>query len=117
MESRRAVGKQKEALAEKFLQEQGYQVLEKNFYSHFGEIDIIARDGGCLVFVEVKYRRTASGGYPSEAVNTGKQKRIYRTAEYYLYKKGITADTPCRFDVVSIQGNEITLIKNAFGGI
>lgn len=117
MENRRTLGKQKEMLAAQFLKEQGYEILEENFYSHFGEIDLIARDDRYLVFVEVKYRKSAAGGYPSEAVNTGKQKRIYRTAEYYLYKKGIAADTPCRFDVVSIRENEITLIKNAFGGI
>ena len=112
MENRRAIGKEKEELAEKYLKEQGYLILEKNFYSHFG-----AKDGRYLVFLEVKYRRSALEGYPAEAVDKRKQQRICRTAQYYLYVRGFSADMPCRFDVVAIQGNEITLIKNAFGGI
>lgn len=117
VENKRAIGKKKEELAEQYLKSQGYEILEKNFYSHAGEIDIIARDGAYLVFVEVKYRKSLSQGYASEAVNARKQQRIYRAASYYLYKNGYSADaTPCRFDVVSIQGEQITVIKNAFGG-
>ena len=117
MENKRAIGKKKEELAERYLRSQGYEILEKNFYSHAGEIDIIARDGEYLVFIEVKYRRSLAQGYAAEAVNTRKQQRIYRAATYYLYKKGYPVDaTPCRFDVVSIQGEQIAVIKNAFGG-
>lgn len=117
VENKRTIGKKKEELAEQYLKSQGYEILEKNFYSHAGEIDIIAKDGTYLVFVEVKYRKSLSQGYASEAVNVRKQQRIYRVAAYYLHKNGYPADaTPCRFDVVSIQGEQITLIKNAFGG-
>lgn len=117
MENSRAIGRKKEELAEQYLKEQGYEILEKNFYSHAGEIDIIAKDGVYLTFVEVKYRKNRQSGHPAEAVNARKQSRIYRAAVYYLYKNGYPADMPCRFDVVSIQGQEITLIKNAFGGL
>lgn len=106
-----------EQLAGEYLERQGYRILETNFYSRFGEIDIVARDGNYLVFLEVKYRESVSSGYPGEAVGRRKQSRIYRTAQYYLYKNGLPADTPCRFDVAAIQGNEIMLIKNAFGGL
>lgn len=117
MENKRAIGREKEQLAQEYLKAQGYQIVEKNFYTRFGEIDIIARDGAYLVFLEVKYRRSAAGGYPAEAVDRRKQQRIYRAAQYYLYKRGLPADIPCRFDVAAIQGDEITLIKNAFGGL
>lgn len=117
MENKRVVGKKKEELAEKYLRQLGYEILEKNFYSYAGEVDIIAKDGVYLVFVEVKYRKTLRQGYAAEAVTKEKQRRIYRASAYYLYKKGLPADTtPCRFDVVSIQGEQIRLIKNAFGG-
>lgn len=117
MEDKRAVGKEKERLAEAYLKKQGYQILERNFSSRYGEIDIIAKDGVYLVFLEVKYRKTRSGGYPAEAVDSKKRQRICRTAQYYLYKKQLPESTPCRFDVAAILGNEITLIKNGFGGL
>lgn len=117
MEDKRAVGKEKETLAEAYLKEQGYVILEKNFYSRFGEIDLVARDGAYLAFVEVKYRKTIKSGYALEAVTQKKIKKIYYTAQYYLYQNQIPSDTPCRFDVVAIQGQKIQLIKNAFGGL
>lgn len=104
-------------MAEAYLRSQGYEILEKNFYSHFGEIDIIAREGRYLVFLEVKYRRNNGSGLALEAVSQRKRQRIFRTARYYLYKNGLTEETPCRFDVVAIQGGDIAVIKNAFGGI
>lgn len=116
MENKRTVGREKEELAERYLKGLGYEILEKNFYSYAGEIDIIARDKEYLVFVEVKYRRSLSQGYAAEAVNVRKQQKIYHAARYYLYKNGFSDRTPCRFDVVAIQGDAITLLKNAFGG-
>lgn len=115
--NKRALGAAKEALAEAYLRGQGYEILERNFYSRMGEIDLIAREDGYLVFLEVKYRKSSMSGHPAEAVTYRKQQKIYAAARYYLYKKGFPTDMPCRFDVVAIQGEEITLIKNAFGGI
>ncbi len=113
-ENRRAKGSRYEEKAAAFLQEKGYQILERNYRDRAGEIDLIARDGMYLVFVEVKYRRNRETGYPEEAVDVRKQTRIRHTAEYYLYSRRYPADTPCRFDVVSILGEEIRLIADAF---
>jgi putative endonuclease len=97
-----------------YLKEQGYVILEKNFRCRMGEIDLIAREGSYLVFVEVKYRSNASLGDPLEAVDRRKQATIRKVASWYLMKKGLSDRVPCRFDVVGILGKEITLIRNAF---
>lgn len=107
-------GAQYEKMAADHLKEKGFQILEHNFSSRFGEIDIVARDGRYLVFVEVKYRATDSGGHPLEAVDMRKQRRIGKTAEFYLLRYGYGEDTPCRFDVVGIAGNEMIHVQNAF---
>lgn len=118
MENKRKTGSEKEKLAAEYLAGLGYEILEKNFFSHFGEIDLIARKGTALVFVEVKYRKNQSRGNPLEAVDWRKQKRICRTALYYLTRHGLSADIPCRFDVIAITGKgageEFTHVRNAF---
>ena len=78
-----------------------------------GEIDVIARDGEYLVFCEVKYRSDSGSGHPAEAVDYRKQRVISKCALYYIMRHGLQ-DISCRFDVVSIEGNVITLYKNAF---
>ena len=112
----REKGSQYEERAAEFLIGQGLMILEKNYRRKTGEIDLIALDGHYYVFVEVKFRLKVRKGFPEEAVNPAKQLRIYRTAEWYLKEHGLTFQTPCRFDVVSILGNDIRHIKNAFGG-
>ena len=112
--SARAVGFEKEAAAAKYLKERGYEILVRNFCGRNGEIDIIAKEGGTLVFAEVKYRKSSDYGMPQEAVDRRKIGRIVRTARYYLLKEGLPEDTPCRFDVVMILGGEISVIQNAF---
>ena len=107
-------GAQYENLAAEYLKQQGYQILRRNFYSYFGEIDLVARDGKYLVFVEVKYRKNDSGGHPLEAVGVQKQQRICRTADYYCLRCGYGGETHCRFDVVGIMGEEVFHIKDAF---
>ena len=97
-----------------YLKAQGYQILEQNFHCKVGEIDIIAKNGKYLVFVEVKYRKNSSHGSPLEAVNFTKQKKISQTAGYYLMTKHKKENVSVRFDVVSVLGEEVTLIKNAF---
>lgn len=113
----RAVGTQFEQEAADYLQRNGYQLLEKNFRCRIGEIDLIARDGAYLCFIEVKYRSGISKGYPAEAINYRKIRKITRTAEFYLQLHKLPQNTPCRFDAVIILENEITLIKNAFDGV
>lgn len=114
MENRRKTGTEYEALAAAYLEDRGYTILERNFHDKYGEIDLIAKEENQIVFVEVKYRRNLAKGDPAEAVNYPKQQRIRRTARYYLYHRGLTEETPCRFDVVAILGREIRLLKDAF---
>lgn len=110
----RGKGIEYEKLAAEYLKQKGFEILHRNFYSHFGEIDLVAKDGAYLVFVEVKYRENSRGGHPLEAVTVRKQQKICRTADYYCLRYGYYEDTPCRFDVVGIAGEEIIHILDAF---
>lgn len=112
--NKRKLGSEKERLAGAYLETQGYQILEYNFRCREGEIDIVARDGRTLVFVEVKYRTDGRSGSPMEAVDARKQRKISRTAIFYLLRHGYGEAYPCRFDVVAVEGSEFLLIKNAF---
>lgn len=114
MENRRKEGQRKEQTAEAYLTGLGYEILERNYRCRQGEIDLIGRDGRCLVFIEVKYRKNSRFGLPAEAVDRRKQNRIIYTARHYLMSRGYSSLTPCRFDVVSILGSEITVLKDAF---
>ena len=110
-------GKEGEKIAAAFLKKNGYRISEINFRCVLGEIDIIARDKGELVFIEVKTRKSGELGYPEQAVGIRKQKKMSQLALWYLQKNNIT-DSGARFDVVAItmlpSGTEIKLIKNAF---
>ena len=112
--SSKTVGMQYEKRAAEYLTGQGYRVLARNYRCKRGEIDIIAKDGSYLCFVEVKYRASGEFGGALGAVNLRKQQRISRTALYYLMEQGYTDNTPCRFDVLGVTGDHIELIKNAF---
>lgn len=85
-----------------------------NFSRKGGEIDIIGKDQNTYIFVEVKYRKNTSFGYPNEAVTYKKQKTICRLATIYIKYKKLPADGSFRFDVISILDGEITWYKNAF---
>lgn len=113
----RKIGSEKERLAGEYLKKQGFQVVEYNFTAKSGEIDIVAKEGEYLVFVEVKYRSSYRNGMPEETIHTHKIKRITNTAQYYMLRRGIPEDTPCRFDAVVILGQEIKLIRDAFEAI
>ena len=89
--NRRKIGQEQEELAAKYLEEKGYEILERNYRIRTGEIDLIARD-------------------------VPKQQRIYQTARYYLHQKK-WENMPCRFDVIGITGTQICHIRNAFGSI
>lgn len=112
--NRRRVGYEQETKVQEYLQTQGYEILARNFYTKHGEIDLIAKKDGYLVFVEVKYRADGRYGAPEEAVDYRKQKKIIAAAQYYLYKNRIPVDTPCRFDVAGVTGDEIRITENAF---
>ncbi len=99
--NRREKGDKGEEIAIRFLKRRGYRILDRNFFTHQGEIDIIARDRKGLAFVEVKMRNSKSCGYPAEAVTGTKARHIQKTALYYLMKKKMK-DMPYRFEVLSI---------------
>ena len=114
MENKRSLGAEKEELAMEYLKEQGVKLLAKNFYFRGGELDLIVKDGEYVCFIEVKYRKSLSYGYPEEAVTLAKQKKILQGARFFLYQNHFPAETPCRFDVISIYKEEISWVKNAF---
>lgn len=110
----RSVGSRYEELAAAWLAAKGYRIAERSFSCPMGEVDIIAEQGGDLVFVEVKARRSESYGRPYEAVTRSKQAKIIKAALSYIKAKGLKP-AGIRFDVVSIKmGSEPELIKNAF---
>ncbi len=113
-ESSKNIGNFYEHMAADYLEKQGYCILEKNFRSPKGEIDIIAKDEEYLCFIEVKFRSSEKNGSPECAVNSKKQKRLSDAALYYLMQKGYPDTVPCRFDVVGATPERIMLIKNAF---
>ncbi|HHW66811.1 MAG: putative endonuclease [Epulopiscium sp.] len=117
MINKRNIGSWGEEIGVDFLQKQGLKIREKNFRCRIGEVDIIAEEDEYLVFVEVKYRKDLSHGYPREAVNYYKQKTISKVALWYIKKYNLW-NRPCRFDVLEILGSnsnlKMTLIKNAF---
>ena len=114
MENKRNKGSRYEELAAAYLISQGLIVLDTNFRFRRGEIDLIAREGDTLCFVEVKGRRDDRFGDPAEAVDSRKQATIRLTARWYLLKKKLPEETSCRFDVISICGSEIRYIRDAY---
>ena len=100
-DARRARGALGENAAARHLIALGYQVLERNFRTRRGELDLVAADAGCIVFCEVKTRRSRTWGEPFEAVHVRKQARIKRLAGRWLAEHRISARS-VRFDVVSI---------------
>nr|WP_296482789.1 YraN family protein [uncultured Acetatifactor sp.] len=112
--NKRKTGAGWEKRAAEYLKEKGMKIVETNFRSRQGEIDLIGFHREYLVFVEVKFRQSAEKGYALEAVDLRKQKRICRVADYYRYLHKINADVSVRYDVIGIQGEEIHWIQNAF---
>lgn len=103
---RQKIGRKGEALARLYLQLHGYTILDKNYRTKAGELDIIAKKGDCIVFVEVKTRTNREYGAPAEAVTYEKQQHMLRSAQYYLMKVGF--DRECRFDVIEVMLSQKT---------
>lgn len=99
---RRELGLLGERLAERFLKRKGMSVVARRFTAPTGEIDLIMRDGGTLVFVEVKARRDRRWTEPQHAVNIAKQRKIARTARSFLARHRRFREAPCRIDVVAV---------------
>ncbi|WP_419661263.1 conserved uncharacterized protein, UPF0102 [Desulfosarcina variabilis str. Montpellier] len=110
-------GRKSERLAAEYLKLKGYRIIETNYRCPVGEIDIIAREKGTLVFVEVKARRSSRFGSPKGAVTPAKQRKISMAALDYLKRSG-QDDARARFDVVAIDTEmgrpDIEVVKNAF---
>ena len=117
-----SIGMSGEETAVKILKKHGYKILERNYRTRQGEIDIIAQDGEYTCFGEVKFRKNDDFGDPGDFIDERKRRKIIKTAQYYAVKKGIY-DSPMRFDAVLInadaKGGKLTnikteIIKNAF---
>ena len=113
-----SLGRQGETMAASYLSAHGYTVLQRNYSCPMGELDIVARQGDVVAFVEVKTRRSLRYGTPAAAVNTLKQQKIIRTAYWYLRQQQIE-ETLCRFDVIEIYFSQegkwtIQQFENAF---
>ncbi len=110
------LGQKGEDHAVEFLCKQGYRIVERNYSTRSGEIDLIALHEGAVVFIEVKTRTSNAFGAPEMAVNPRKQRRMVKTALAYI-KEHNYHQVPCRFDVVAITtsgGRGMELIRNAF---
>jgi putative endonuclease len=106
------IGKKGEQAACRYLKKHGYALIERNWTCCFGEIDVIARDGDTLAFIEVKARTRSDYGGAEGALTLHKQRRIVAASRMYLSK--VQTDLPVRFDLVTIQNGKVKLLKNAF---
>ena len=104
------VGSQFEKGAEDFLNENDLQTLRRNYKCKFGEVDLIMEEHGFLVFVEVRFRRNNSFGGPLESITLAKQKRVIRSASYFLSMEPKFQNHPCRFDVVGVTQNNTQFV-------
>ena len=112
---RKNLGNAAEEAAVLFLEEKGIRILERNFRSYHGEIDIIALEQQTMLVVEVKMRSYRDCGTAAEAVDFRKQKRICYTFNYYRMKKKLAENTAVRFDVIEVDKElECYWIRNAF---
>jgi len=112
---RQLAGGAAEDLAARYLESQGLAIVDRNWRCRAGEIDLVARDGATLVFVEVRLRTSAAFGGAAASVDAHKQRRILQAARLYLSGR---ADTPCRCDVIALDGLDparIEWIRDAFG--
>lgn len=109
----KVLGNSGEDMACEYLRKLHYKIIERNYKHKIGEIDIIAKDGDVLVFVEVKFKTTDYFGLPREMVTPYKQQKIRSVAMGYIKHHKIF-NTPCRFDVVEILNGELTHIKDCF---
>jgi len=120
--SNKILGIHGEILAQRYLQGQGYELLEKNFRNKLGEIDLIFRDGKTICFVEVKTRQSLEQGQPFEAVTPWKVRKLSQMAFSYLKHRFHSLEVVSRFDVISIVQDKgsapcIQHIKNAFDAV
>lgn len=106
---RARIGRSAEIAAAAELGKRGYRIVASNYRCPSGEIDLIAREGDCLVFVEVRCKRTNEYGTPAESITQSKRQKLIITAERYLQENDLT-DSACRFDVVEVTSESGKLI-------
>ncbi|MEQ8232033.1 MAG: YraN family protein [Gammaproteobacteria bacterium] len=114
----RAIGARLEKTAEQYLNARGLVTLSRNHRCRGGEIDLVMRSGECIVFVEVRYRRSRAFGSAAESVDRRKQQRVLLAARHYLARHRLHDRQPCRFDVLAMHGPhealEVDWIEGAF---
>lgn len=115
----RETGESWERYAEDYLARIGLEPLVRNFNCRLGELDLVMKEESTVVFVEVKYRKNSQFGGAISAITAAKRKKLIKTAHFYLQQQGLNEyNTPCRFDVVALEGStnppKINWIKNAF---
>lgn len=111
------IGKRGEEIATSYLKDKGYLILARNYRSKYGEIDIIAKIKGILVFIEVKTRRSLNFGYAYEAVNKKKQRTIRNSSMAYLQNNRVVDNIQLRYDIIEVyilKNLEVNHIENAF---
>jgi putative endonuclease len=117
--SRQTAGREAEACALQHLQQHDLQLITRNWSCKRGELDLVMLDGDTVVFVEVRYRRHSGWGGALESVDSRKQEKLILAAQSFLQSESQWADSPCRFDVVAINGDPgnapaLNWLKNAF---
>jgi putative endonuclease len=102
------------------LQRQGLRLIERNYRCRFGEIDLVMCDGGTVVFIEVRYRRSRQFGHPAETVDARKRERLCRAGSHFIQHRARLRESPCRFDVVTVEpnarGHRVSWFPHAFEG-
>lgn len=119
--ARQATGAEAEALAAAWLTRQGYEISARNVRTPVGEIDLVAREGRTVCFIEVRARRSDRFGAPEESITRLKQHHMLRAAQWYLQKHRWREDVPVRLDLVTVRWDArgepiLNHLKNIFGG-
>ncbi|RRV06049.1 YraN family protein [Pseudomonas sp. v388] len=117
--TRQQAGREAEAYALLYLQQQGLQLITRNWLCKRGELDLVMLDGDAVVFVEVRYRRHSEWGGAMGSVDFRKQERLILAAQLFLQQEPQWADHPCRFDVIAVDGDPhdaapLNWVQNAF---
>jgi len=111
--NKRNIGQEKEHEALQYLEQQGFGLIESNYFCRVGEIDLIVEDKDTYVFVEVRYRKNTSYGGAAISITPHKQTKLIKAAEHYIQAHPHVLCKNCRFDVIAITGQQIEWIKNA----
>ncbi len=106
------LGRRGESKARRYLKRRGWKIVEKNFKNPFGEVDVIAKKGDTLAFIEVKTRLSDEYGAPSEAVGADRRRRYIQAAKYYFTNRPV--DCTVRFDIIEILNGKVNHIENAY---